>query len=58
MGTVDSVTIWGLRAESRVPPVMVVVMFPIADDDTSLRQRPETVGIQTLIADAELKDST
>jgi hypothetical protein len=37
---------------------MVVVMFPIADDDTSLRQRPETVGIQTLIADAELKDST
>jgi len=37
---------------------MVVVVFPVADDHAGLGQRPEAVGVQAFVADAELNDST
>lgn len=30
-----------------MPPVMIVLLFPIADDDLCMQQRVETVDIQT-----------
>lgn len=45
----------GLVAQGRVPPVVVVVVFPVADDHAGLDQRPEAVDVEAFVSDAGVK---
>jgi methyl coenzyme M reductase subunit C len=58
VGAGGSVARRGLVAESRVPPVVVVVVFPVADDNAGLGQRPEAVDVQAFVADPRAEGLT
>lgn len=38
-----------------MPPVMVVFIFPVADNDLCMQQRVETIDIQTLITQSGIE---
>src|ERR1700736_5712075 len=52
VGAAGGVAGWGLVAQGGVPPVMVVVMLPVADDHAGLGQRPEAIDVEAFVADA------
>src|SRR5699024_10535191 len=47
MGAGSSIVCWRQVSQRRMPPVVIVLLFPIADDDLCMQQRVETVDIQT-----------
>jgi hypothetical protein len=56
VGTGGSVAGWGSVAQGGVSAAVVVVVFPVADDDAGLGQRPEassmfspSAGMQTVV---------
>jgi hypothetical protein len=52
VGAGGGVAGWGLVTQGGVPPVVVVVVFPVADDHAGLGQRPEAVDVEAFVADA------
>src|SRR6201993_3348841 len=55
VGTAGSVAGWGLVAQGGVTAVVVVVMFPVADDHPGVRQRPEAVDVEAFVADSAVE---
>jgi hypothetical protein len=43
---------WRLVAQGRVSAVVVVVVFPVADDHLGVGQRPEAVEVEAFVTDA------
>jgi hypothetical protein len=56
VGVAGSIDDRVLVAECAVPPVVVVVVLPVADDDAGLGQGPEDVDVEAFVA--EPADST
>ena len=46
MGAGSSVDRWGLVAERAVSSAVVVVLFPVADDDLGVCKGPEDVDVE------------
>ena len=51
MSAGGSVARRGRVAESRVPPVVVVFVLPIGDDNSRVGQYPEDVDVEAFVAD-------
>jgi hypothetical protein len=55
VGAAGGVAGWGLVTQGGVTPVMVVVMFPVADDHPGMVEGPEAGDVEALVAELGVK---